>query len=75
MTKITPHSEDLLSKEEVESLLDEAEKCLRTATQKEKPGDYEETIEIRAAKTMFTHYYGPLLLGLVGSSLHKNEAA
>ena len=73
MTRLVKYStlsdEKELTEEDVVRILDEAEECLNNATKKENMGDYEEAIEIRAAKTIFTHYYGPLLIGLVGSAL------
>lgn len=57
---------------EVKKILSEAKACLESANKKEQLGDYEEIIEIRAAKTIFTHYYGPLLISLVGSIVEEN---
>jgi hypothetical protein len=54
---------------DIKLILQEAQECLETAMRKEKLGDYEAAIEIRAAKTIFTHYYGPLLISLVESVL------
>lgn len=72
-TYLVPVNEKELTNKEIEKILCEAKECLFTANKKERLGDYEEAIEIRAAKTIFTHYYGPLLIGLVGSILLEEK--
>jgi len=68
MKKYSISCGETLTSDDIESLLHEADDCLKKATQKEND-NMEYNLEARAAKTLFTHYYGPILLDLIGSSL------